>query len=193
MGLHMNRISTLASALIFAVVSGGATPDISSVMDDVISLAGRPPADYTADFRANFAKAVQRLCRGALDALPTNTPAEDAWVASEGKSKDAAKFVRLLKSKEYNRSVLKTTFSDCAEAATTLVEINRTLRGTETFSRFEAGQFIKLAQLFDVSIESYSSNIEMSKEMKGSFDDLHLTFIRRGMLRAAREALQDVR
>jgi hypothetical protein len=115
-------------------------------------------------------------------------------VISEGKTKDAAKFMRLLKSREYNRSVLKTTFSDCKDTAVALVGMIEQLpRGTETFSRLEAGQFIKLALIFDMSVESYLSNIEVNKDVRDATDDIHLQFVRRGLLRAAREALQDVR
>jgi hypothetical protein len=173
------------------VPSGEAQNKKSSAMSEIVSFASRPQSDYTADFRTSFAQTLANFCQEVLDALPTNTPAEDAWVTSEGKTKDAAKFIRLLKSKEYNRSFLKTTFSECKD--TTLVEMIQQLpRGTETFSRLEAAQFVKLAQLLDVSVESYASNVEASKDVKAAIDDIHLQFVRHGLFKATREALQDV-
>jgi hypothetical protein len=166
----------------------------AAAMDEVFNLAFKPQSEYTSDLRGKFAQTLGNFCQSVLDALPTNTPAEDDWIASEQKSKDGAKIMRLLNSKEYSRSVLKTTFSDCKGIVTLLIEIQALPgKGTETFARLEAGQFIKLALNFEVSVESYLSKIEMNKDVKSALDDLHLHVIRRGLLQATQKALQDVR
>jgi hypothetical protein len=56
----------------------------SAPTDEVFNLAFRPQSGYTAAFRASFAKALANYCQAVLNSLPTNTPAEDAWVSSEG-------------------------------------------------------------------------------------------------------------
>jgi len=185
-----------AFAVILSMASGGKAQDSkSSAMDEVFDFAFRPQSEYTADFRATFAQTLANYCEEVLESLPTNTPAEEAWVTSEENTRDGAKIQRLLKSKEYSRSVLKSTFSECKDTARVLIELIRqfpkTNGSSETFSRLEANQFIKLALNFDVFLETYSSNVDMKKEVKLALDDLHLHVIRVGILRAAREALQD--
>ncbi len=163
-------------------------------MEEVFNLAFKQQSEYTLSFRAKFAQTLVNFCQDVLNALPTNTPAEDDWIASEQRTRDGAKIVRLLKSKEYSRSVLKTTFSDCKDSLTLLIEIQSLPgNGTETFARLEAGQLIKLALNFEVSLESYLSMIEMNKDVKSQLDDLHLHVIRLGLLQATQKALQDVR
>ena len=160
-----------------AAVAQGNKP---SAVAEIITFASKPQSDYTAEYRAKFAQAVANFCQGVLDALPTNTPAEDAWVASEGKTKNPTKFIRLLNSKEYNRHFLKTTFSDCKDTAGKTVEMVQQLKRTGKVSSLEASQLIKLAQLFDGSIGSYSANIEMDKSAKEAIDDLHLSLFGAG-------------
>jgi hypothetical protein len=187
----------LGLAVTLAMVSVSAAQNNKpSVMDEVVTFATKPASDFTADFRARFAQTLANYCQEVLRALPTNTPAEDDWVTSEEKTRDGAKIQRLWKSKEYSRSILKATFSECKDTATVLVELiqqfPREKKESEAFSRLEAGQFIKLALTFETFLEPYSSKIEMNKDTKFAMGDLQLHVIRRGLLRAAREAVSDV-
>jgi hypothetical protein len=77
----------LGVAITIPMVSGGTAQNSKpSAMNEVLRFAGRPQSDYTADFRAQFAQTLANYCQEVLDAVPTNTPAEDAWVASEQKT-----------------------------------------------------------------------------------------------------------
>jgi hypothetical protein len=52
---------------------------------------------------------------------------------------------------------------------------------SELLSRLEARHFIKLALNVDVYLESYSPNVEIAKDVRSSFDDIHLHVIRLGL------------
>ncbi len=194
-----SRLSNVALLLLgiaittASVVGSVAQSNKRPAMDEIVNFASRPEFDYTADFRAQFAQNIASYCQEILDALPTNTPAEDAWIISEEKTGNGAKIQRLINSKEYGRSALKNTFSECKDIATTLIEIHRLPEGgTEKFSRLEAGEFIQLALNFNTFLEPYSSKIELNKDVKFAMGDLQLHVVRAGLLRAARKALQDV-
>jgi hypothetical protein len=101
----MNRI-TLGLAIFIATASGTtAQNSSSSAIDQLSTLASEPLLGYTAAFRKQFIQTFASYCQQVLDALPANTPAEDAWVAS-GK-RTPAQITRLLQSKEYSRHYLK--------------------------------------------------------------------------------------
>ena len=193
----MIRRAFLGLAIIIVMVSGGTSQNkTTSAIDEASSLATQPASDFTADFREKFAQTTANYCQEVLNALPTNTPAEDDWVASEQRTGDGAKILRALKSKEYGRSILKATFLDCKETATLLVELiqqyPRRKESSESFSRLEAGQFIKLAQTFNTFLESYSSKLDLNKDVRFAMGETYLYVIRGGLLKAARRALQDV-
>jgi hypothetical protein len=189
-------VAMMLSGTITMGGAGTAQKNKSSALDEVVTFATKPASDFTADFRASFAQTLADYCQEVLQSLPTNTPAEDDWVTSEEKTRDGAKIQRLWKSKEYSRSILKATFSECKDTATVLVELiqqfSQKKESSELFSRLEASQFIKLVLTFETFLEPYSSKIEMNKEVKFAMGDLQLHVIRRGLLKAAREALQDV-
>jgi hypothetical protein len=187
----------LGVAITIAIVSGGSAQNNKTpAMDEAFLLATRPVPDFTADFRAKFVQSLTSYCQEVLNALPTNTPAEDDWVASEQRTGNGAKIQRLLNSKEYGRSMLKTTFSDCKDTATTLSELiqqfPRKTESSELFARLEAREFVKLAMNFDAFLEPYSSKLDLNKNMKFALGDTYIHVIRFGLLKAAREALQDV-
>jgi hypothetical protein len=55
-GRHMIRKALLGAALTIAMFNWSvAENNKSPAMDEVLNFAGRPPLDYTADFRAKFA------------------------------------------------------------------------------------------------------------------------------------------
>jgi hypothetical protein len=183
----------IAAALVAGCVADeSAAQNSKSAMDEVIDFASRAQPVYTADFRAKFAHTLANYCQEVLKALPTNTPAEDAWVTAEEKSGNGAKIQRLINSKEYSRSALKNTFTECKDTTALLIQIQQLPNKTATDSRLEAGQFIQLALNFNTFLEPFSSKVELNKDVKFALGDLHLHVVRTGLLRAAWEALQDV-
>jgi hypothetical protein len=180
-------------AVIVTSVTGATaqTKQPSSPLNNVFKFVGQPQSAYTADLRTSFAAALSEYCQAILTALPTNTPAEDAWVASEQKTADVAKFRRVLESAEYNRSLLKDTFSKCGDTTTFLIQLQNTQgKRTSALTNFEAQQFVALAVTFNVFLEDTSSKVKMTADVKSAFDDLHLHVLRTGLLRAALQALQ---
>src|SRR5258708_1471447 len=145
----MIRIA-LGLAIVIATASGLAAQNNNP--GELATFASRPASDYTATFRAKLIQTFAAYCQEVLDALPTNTPAEDAWVASEQKTTDLTKISRLLGSKEYSRYILKNTFSDCKDITATLTQaqsIPEKEKRTETYVRFEAINLVRLALNFN--------------------------------------------
>ena len=189
-----------ALAITFAIVSGSAAQnndkksnDKKSAVDEVVVFAGNAQRAYTGDLRAKFAQALTNYCQEVLSLLPTNTPAKDAWVNAEGKSINSAKDVlQMMNSKQYSRSALKRTFTDCKDTVALLIQIQQLPPDKNaTGSRLEASQFVKLALNFDSSLESYTSKVGLNKDAKFAIDDNVLLVIRRELLRAALQSLQD--
>jgi hypothetical protein len=135
---------------------------------ELITIAVRPEADYTKTGRAKFVRLLSVYCREVLKILPTNTPTEDAWVASEGRTTDLAKISRLVASREYSRSQLTEIFVNCEKATDKLIK-----PGALTVE-YEAANLVSLAIIFnsDIDIEIYAKNLEMKSEELG-FDFLH--------------------
>jgi hypothetical protein len=176
-----------------AVVSGGTAQNNKPSAVDEVSRLAVTSSDFTAEIRAKFAKAFVDYCQEVLIALPTNTPTEDDWVASEQRTGNAEKILRLLSSKEYARSDLKKTFSDCKETALFLIQIqNIKEKRTDALANLEAEQFIALALNFNGSLGPYSSKLELNKDVKFALGDLFLEVLRGGLLKSATKALQDV-
>ncbi|MFK4647371.1 hypothetical protein ABIF96_005945 [Bradyrhizobium ottawaense] len=99
---------------------------------------------YDATARVELAKLFVMFCQDVLAAVPTNTPAEDAWVRQEGNTTDVAKISRLVGTIEYARHQLKDTFSTCVARASDLVVIQK-----KSDWRAEAAGFISLAAVFN--------------------------------------------
>jgi hypothetical protein len=89
--------------------------------------------------------------------------------------------------------MLKKTFSDCEGTTTLQIQVENDIRAkrTETIARFEAEQFIDLALTFNASLESYSSRLELSRDLNVALADFYLFVIRQGLLKAATKALQE--
>jgi hypothetical protein len=71
----------------------------------------------SADSRSKLASAVLAWCRAVVSALPTNTPAEAAWVEREGNTTDLDRIRRLDASPEFGRYRLGEAFTDCVARA----------------------------------------------------------------------------
>ncbi|SRR6266403_2679610 len=185
----------LGFAIVIATASGAAAQNSKAPAIDELStfVSQQPQSEYTATFRKQFIQTFASYCQQVFDALPANTPAEDAWVASEQKTPE--KIERLLQSKEYSRGVLKNAFSDRKNTTTMLIQIQNVPekeRRTETYARLEAGQFVKLALNFNDGFGPYLPKVEMNRDVKFGLSDIYVGLVRRGLLMAATKALQDV-
>jgi hypothetical protein len=145
---------------------------------ELISIAVRPDFDYTKLGRAKFVRLLSAYCREILRRLPTNTPSEDAWVASEGKTSDMAKVRRLTSSREFSRKELKDTFSACEQTTDKLIKPD----GLSV--AYEAANLVSLSVTFnnDGDIAIYAPKAEVNPKELG-FD--FLPSVRRSLLVAA--------
>jgi hypothetical protein len=94
--------------------------------------------------RGRFVQTLSIYCHEILERLPTNTPAEDAWVEAESRGTDTNKMNRLLASVEYSRQQLRITFSHCAEFTDQLKTADSEIA--------EATGLIRLARNFNADI-----------------------------------------
>jgi hypothetical protein len=190
----MIRRALLGLALTIATASVcSAQNSKPSAIDELGAFISLKESDYTEAIRAKFIQTFANYCQEVLNALPANTPAEDAWVVSQNNT--AEKVQRLLSSKEYSRSFLKNAFSDCKNITTLLIQIQNIQekeKGTEAFANLEAGQLIKLALNFNNGFAPYLPKVELNKDIKFGLSDLYVGIIRRELLIAAAKALQDV-
>ena len=101
---------------------------------------------FTPENRIELTRRMAAYCRDVLDNLPTNTPAEEAWVMSEYKSGhlEGDRLNRLVSSKEWARYRLKDTFSECLQNVALLQQAQ-----TQKARPAEAEYFISLAYTFN--------------------------------------------
>jgi hypothetical protein len=166
----------------------------ASSANELAALSGRPASDYTAAFRAKLTQTFAAYCQELLNALPTNTPAEDAWVESEQKTTDFTRISRVVSSKEYSRHILKETFSNCRDISSSLIQAQNTSeqdKRTDTYARFEAINLVRLALNFNDDLKSYLSKIDLNRDRRVELEIL-LPIFRRELLTATTKALQDV-
>jgi hypothetical protein len=174
----------LGLAFAIAMANAGLAQD-TSARDEVLDFAEKPVSE---DFRPRFIGTLAKYCQDVLNALPTNTPAEDAWIAWEEKTKDREKLQRLFDSKEYSRSILRNTFSECKDTTKLLFDIKQMRERAERL-RLESSLFIKLALNFNVSLERYSSKVELSENVKAKMGEAYFQVVRQGSLKAAVKTL----
>lgn len=67
-----------------------------------------------------FAKALSAFCREVSAALPTNTPGEADWVATEMNTADGDRLGRLVRTPESSRFRLASDFAECLDKAAKL-------------------------------------------------------------------------
>jgi hypothetical protein len=63
---------------------------------------------------------------------------------------------------------------------------------TETYAHLEAGLFVKLALNFNDGFGPYLPKVKMNRYLIFGLSDVYVGLVRRGLLMAATEALQDV-
>ena len=155
----------LLSALVWLPSKAVAQDQIPAARE-LITIAVRPDTDYTKTGRAKFVRLLSVYCREVLKLLPTNTPTEDAWVASEGHTNDMAKIRRLVASPEYSRSQLTEIFLKCEQITDKLIKPDALM------VEYEVANLVSLAINFnsDGDIALYASKLEMnSKELGFDF------------------------
>jgi hypothetical protein len=101
---------------------------------------------FTPEDRIELTRRIDAYCRDVLDNVPTNTPAEEAWVMSEYKSGqlEGDRLNRLVSSNEWARHQLTDIFSRCLQTAASLQQAQ-----TQKVRSAEAEYFIILAYTFN--------------------------------------------
>lgn len=112
--------------------------------------------------RVELSRRFAAYCRELLDAVPTNTPAENAWVIAESKTSDTDRITRLVSSKEWARHQLTETFSECLQKVAWLQQAQ-----ANNARSAEAAQFISLAYTFnqDSDLVVFAKRIGLKLEL----------------------------
>jgi hypothetical protein len=157
---------------------------------ELLSITVDPGSDYTKPGRAKFASVLATYCTEVLKALPTNTPAEDAWVRAEMNTSDMAKTRRLASSPEFSRRELKSVFENCVEATANIMRFQKLTKRNDSAARLEAAELVRLALNFnyDNDIRAYASRAGLSSNA-WKLDFLHS--IRWALLVAALRTLEN--
>jgi hypothetical protein len=134
------------------------------IAKQLVSITVDPGSDYTKPGRAKFVGILATYCADVLKALPTNTPAEDAWVRAEGNTTDMDKIRRLISSPEWSRRELKQLFEGCVESTTNIQRIQKLTEKNDSVARSEAQELLRIAFDFnnDNDILAYASRAGLS-------------------------------
>ncbi|MCK1511368.1 hypothetical protein IVB22_02025 [Bradyrhizobium sp. 190] len=178
--ISINRWSATIGLLLLLVGPSYAQSPTAYSQILKFGFSGKP---FDASARAELTKLFTAFCRDLLTALPSNTPAEDAWVQQESNTTDVAKLSRLVNTPEYARHQLKDTLSTCAKRASDLAMVQQ--RGD---LRAEAAGFISLAAIFneDADLKALAKRLDI----KSINDQFQLLYgIRRVLLISALRTL----
>jgi len=119
-------------------------PEQTSASGEIFKFAFSK-SDYGRAARANMAQLYLTYCSTMVERIPTNTPAEEEWVARESRTNDIKKIGRLVQTNEFARSRLHSTFSDCLSNVTALVQAQQ----QKDLNR-ETSALLRLSMTFDV-------------------------------------------
>jgi hypothetical protein len=160
------------------------------IAKQLVSIAVNPGSDYTRPGRAKFVSTLATYCGEVLKALPTNTPAEDAWVLAEGNTGDMEKIRRLVSSSEFARRELKARFEGCVEGTTNILRVQKLTERNDSGARSEAQEFVRIAFDFnnDNDILAYAARAGLSSRA-WQLDFLHS--VRKSLLVAALRVLDN--
>jgi hypothetical protein len=111
--LALLTLAMMTGAATTAVYSQATTTAPRSAQGDLVRFSFFQP--FNPKNRIELVRLSDAYCREVLDTVPTNTPAEDAWVTAESKTSDTNRITRLVSSKEWARHQLKETFSECLQ------------------------------------------------------------------------------
>lgn len=160
------------------------------IAKQLVSIVVNPGSDYTKPGRAKFVSTLSTYCAGVLKALPTNTPAENAWVHAESNTTDMEKIRRLVASPEFGRRELKRLFEGCVENTTNIQRMQKLTERSDSVVRSEAQEFLRIAFAFndDNDILAYAARAGLSsREWLLDF----LPGVRRSLLVAALRVLEN--
>lgn len=104
---------------------------------------------FDAATRTELTSLFAAYCRDVLTAVPSNTPAEEAWVEDESRTSDMAKLVRLGQTMEFARSMVRRTFSECVDTTARLATVQARFDRNR-----EAALFVSLAVTFNESADT---------------------------------------
>ena len=138
----MTRIAILMMLILGTTAAHSQSPAQHSAGNDIFRFffSGK----YDPKSRAHLADLFGAYCREILNTIPTNTPAETAWVAEEYGATDGKRLNRLVETKEWARHRLKEVFSGCVNEASILQQAQSQNEPTA-----EATRFILLAFTFE--------------------------------------------
>jgi hypothetical protein len=122
------------------------------VAKELVSYAVSPSSDFSASGRSKFVRLLAAYCKGVLEALPTNTPSEEAWVKAEGQTSDTDKVRRLVASPEFARRQLKSTFESCIDETDNLMRAQGAPKG-DARAHEEALAYLRIAFDFNVDVD----------------------------------------
>jgi len=157
---------------------------------ELVSITLNPGSDYTKPGRAKFVAVLSSYCTEILNALPTNTPNEDDWLAAEANTTDTQKIRRLVLSPEWSRHELKTVFEGCRESTANILRAQKSSGKDDTVARYEAAELLRVVINFNDSnnIVTYASQAGLnSTAWKLDF----LGSIKRAILVAALRTLEN--
>ena len=137
------------------------------IASQLVSIAVNPSYDLTKAGRSTFVATLADYCAQVLMALPTNTPAEDAWVRAEASTSDLAKIRRLVASPEYGRRALKTICGNCVESTGALKRAQTGLSRGDSAVHSESSELLRIAFDFnnDGDIVAYATHAGLSPEV----------------------------
>jgi hypothetical protein len=141
--MKKTTVAAIAILMLFGSTAAFSQFDTTPAEDNLFQFLSE---SFTPENRIELTRRIDVYCRDVLDTVPTNTPAEEAWVMSEFKSvgRDTDRVNRLLSSKEWARYQLKDTFSECLQQVALLRQAQ-----TQKARSAEAEHFISLAYTFN--------------------------------------------
>lgn len=176
--LALLTFAMLTGAATTAAYSQAAATAPRSAQGDLFRLSFNQT--FTPANRVELSRRFEDYCREVLDTVPTNTPAEDAWVNAESNTSDTNRITRLVASKEWARHQLRETFSECLHKVAFLQQAQ-----ANNARSAEAAQFISLAYTFnqDTDLAAFAKRIDLKSDLVRSTVNL---FRQRLMLAAMR-------
>jgi len=166
----MTSRPTILAGLMFAALATAATTAAysqetapGSAQGNLFGFAFKQP--FSPVNRVELSRLVEAYCREILDVVPTNTPAEDAWVTAESKTSDINRITRLVSTKEWARYQLKETFSECLQKITLLQQAQ-----ANNARSAEAAVFISLAFTFnqDTDLAAFAKRVDLKSELSAN-------------------------
>jgi hypothetical protein len=140
----MTKTIAIAMLMLFGATAAFAQAESTPAEDNLFQFFFKE--SFTPEKRIELTRRMDSYCRDVLDKVPTNTPAEQAWVMSEYKSGhlEGDRLHHLISSKEWARYRLKDTFSECLDNVALLQQAQ-----AQKINWAEAKYFIILAYTFN--------------------------------------------